>query len=57
MVRGYGRQYHANKYAKNMSNNNLEPSVGKRIGEFLILSIYLMIDVYEVWPKSHFSPF
>jgi hypothetical protein len=37
-----------------MSNNHSEPSVGKRIGELLILSIYLIIDVEEVWPKSHF---
>jgi hypothetical protein len=54
MVRGYDRQYHPDKYPKNMSNNHSEPSVGKRIGEFLILSIYLVIDVEEVWPKSHF---
>lgn len=36
-----------------MSNNNSAPSLRKRVGEFLILAIYLAIDVYDVWPKSH----
>jgi hypothetical protein len=29
-------------------------SVGKRIGEFLILGLYLVIDAVHLWPHSHF---
>lgn len=37
-----------------MSDHQSSPSLGKRIGEVLILAIYLAVDVSEVWPKSHF---
>ncbi len=31
----------------------MSTSVGKRIGEALILSVYLAVDAFDVWPKSH----
>jgi hypothetical protein len=31
----------------------LSISIGKRLGEALILSVYLAVDVLDVWPKSH----
>ncbi len=37
-----------------MSDPNSAPSIGKRVGEFLILGLYLVVDIEEIWPKSHF---
>jgi hypothetical protein len=36
-----------------MNNNNSSPSIGKRIGEFLILALYLAVDAFEIWHRSH----
>lgn len=36
-----------------MSNDNVKPSIRKRIGEFSILGLYLIIDAAEIWPRSH----
>jgi hypothetical protein len=36
-----------------MSNDHSETSIKKRVGEFLILALYLAIDAYEIWPHSH----
>jgi hypothetical protein len=37
-----------------MGDHQGTQSIGKRIGEFLILGIYLAIDVSEFWHKYHF---
>jgi hypothetical protein len=37
-----------------MSDHQTILRIGKRIGEFLILGLYLAIDVVEIWHKSHF---
>jgi hypothetical protein len=36
-----------------MSDHQGPPSISKRIGEFLILGIYLAIDVVELWHITH----
>ena len=36
-----------------MSEEKPGHQIGKRIGEFLILAIYLFLDVHSVWPESH----
>jgi hypothetical protein len=35
-----------------MSHDHSKPSIGKRIGEVLILGLYLAVDAFEVWPHS-----
>jgi hypothetical protein len=43
----------AEKSSEKESEDHSEHSVGKRIGEFLILALYLAIDAFEIWPHSH----
>jgi hypothetical protein len=55
MIGGGHRQHYAKKDSKKMSNHDSAPSsIGKRVGEFLILAIYLAIDAVELWHRSHF---
>jgi hypothetical protein len=37
-----------------MSDNHGSPSIGKRVGEFMILALYLTVDGVEIWHRSHF---
>jgi hypothetical protein len=54
MICGDYRQYQSKKDSKKMGNHQGPPNIGKRIDQFLILGIYLAIDVFEFWHKSHF---
>jgi hypothetical protein len=42
------------KYAKYKGHEEMEPGNRKRLGEFLILLIYLLIEGFGIWPFSHF---
>ena len=33
----------------------MSSTIGKRIGEALILGVFLVVDVIDQWPKSHFT--
>src|SRR5271168_2042138 len=37
-----------------MSGDHTEPSIKKRLGEFLILGLYLVLDLVHIWPTHHF---
>jgi hypothetical protein len=43
----------AHENPKNEGEEHSNHSIGKRIGEFLILALYLVIDAFEIWPHSH----
>jgi hypothetical protein len=40
--------------AEKMSDHQSAPKFGKRVGEFLILGLYLAVDAAELWHRSHF---
>jgi hypothetical protein len=46
-------QHNANEDPQKMSDHQGPPNIGKRVGEFLILGIYLVIDVVELWHITH----
>lgn len=31
----------------------MSANIGKRIGEFIVLAIYLAVDAFDIWPRSH----
>jgi len=54
MMSGHYAKDYAQKDSSYMSDPNSAPSISKRIGEFLILGLYLVVDIEEIWPRSHF---
>ncbi len=46
-------QNYTEKNPANKGYKQVSAVIRKRIGEFLILLIYLAIDAFEVWPHSH----
>jgi len=36
-----------------MSNNHETPRIRKRVGEFLVYTIFVLVDAFEFWEKSH----
>ena len=47
------RQHDTDKDAEQMSDDDEKPSVRKRIGELLVLGVYLFANVWEFWNESH----
>jgi hypothetical protein len=47
------RKHCLNKYSENMSDNHTKPTIAQRIGEFLILTIFLVFDILEFWNRNH----
>jgi hypothetical protein len=54
VIRGQHRQKYSKEDSEQMSDHQSAPGIGKRLGEFLILAIYLAVDVNETWHHSHF---
>lgn len=46
-------QKNADSNPENKGDKQIGAKISKRIGEFLILLIYLVIDAFEVWPRTH----
>jgi hypothetical protein len=46
-------QHDTKENSHEMSDDHSKASVGKRVGEALILALYLVIDAFEIWPHSH----
>jgi hypothetical protein len=53
MMSGDDAQHDAEESPAHKGDDPGKHGVGKRVGEFLILALYLAIDAFEIWPHSH----
>lgn len=50
---GQNGQGDADAYPQHKGDKQIGAKIRKRTGEFLILLIYLIIDAFEAWPRTH----